>query len=71
IEDELKTLPIDDFKLHFEKKIKQGIHAMTLKIDFHEHHHHRKAADIFKMIDESTLADRVKERSKAIFETIG
>ncbi|MBI5971675.1 nickel pincer cofactor biosynthesis protein LarC [Staphylococcus caledonicus] len=71
IENELKQLPIDDFALHFQKKVKQGIIAMTLRIDFHEHHHHRKASDIFKMIDESHLADRVKVRSKKIFETIG
>lgn len=43
---------------------------MTLNIDFHEHHHHRKASDIFKLIDDSQLSERVKQRSKAIFNTI-
>lgn len=71
IERELKKLPIDNFKLNFKKEMKQGIHAMTLSIDFHESHHHRKASDIFKMIDESDLDERVKIRSKSIFETIG
>ncbi|WP_145421358.1 nickel pincer cofactor biosynthesis protein LarC [Staphylococcus hominis] len=71
IEHELKKLPIDNFKLNFKKEMKQGIHAMTLSIDFHESHHHRTAFDIFKMIDESDLDDRVKMRSKSIFETIG
>lgn len=70
IERELKQLPINDFALHFNKKVKQGIHAMTLKIDFHEHHHHRKASDIFKLIDDSQLPERVKQCSKAIFNTI-
>lgn len=70
IESELKQLPIDDFALHFQKKVKQGINAMTLNIDFHEHHHHRKASDIFKLIDDSQLSERVKQRSKAIFNTI-
>ena len=28
IESELKTLPLDNFELHFQKKVKQGIHAM-------------------------------------------
>ncbi|MFS4465479.1 nickel pincer cofactor biosynthesis protein LarC [Staphylococcus haemolyticus] len=70
IESELKQLPIDDFALHFKKKVKQGINAMTLNIDFHEHHHHRKASDIFKLIDDSQLFERVKQRSKAIFNTI-
>ena len=71
IEHELKKLPIDNFKLNFKKEMKQGIHAMTLSIDFHESHHHRTASDIFKMIDESDLDDRVKMRSMSIFETIG
>lgn len=71
IEHELKKLPIDNFKLNFKKEMKQGIHAMTLSIDFHESHHHRTASDIFKMIDESDLDERVKMRSKSIFETIG
>lgn len=44
---------------------------MTLKIDFDESHHHRKASDIFEMIECSNLAPRVKSRSKAIFTTIG
>lgn len=71
IESELKTLPLDNFELHFQKKVKQGIHAMTLNIDFDEPHHHRHASDIFKMIDDSALSPRVKARSKSIFEVIG
>ncbi|MBC3050100.1 pyridinium-3,5-bisthiocarboxylic acid mononucleotide nickel chelatase [Staphylococcus capitis] len=71
IESELKTLPLDNFELHFQKKVKQGIHAMTLNIDFDEPHHHRHASDIFKMIDDSALSTRVKARSKSIFEVIG
>lgn len=71
IERELKTLPLDNFELHFQKQVKQGIHAMTLNIDFDEPHHHRHASDIFKMIDDSTLSTRVKSRSKSIFEVIG
>ena len=51
--------------------MKQGIHAMTLNIDFDEPHHHRHASDILKMIDDSTLSPRVKARSKRIFEVIG
>lgn len=71
IESELKTLPLDHFKLHFQKKVKQGINAMTLHIDCDKSHHHRHASDIFKMIDESALPTRVKDRSKRIFEVIG
>ncbi|MBF9302305.1 LarC family nickel insertion protein, partial [Staphylococcus epidermidis] len=71
IESELKKLPLDQFKLHFQKRVKQGIHAMTLNIDVKEANHHRHVNDIFKMIDDSTLPERVKYRSKKIFEIIG
>ena len=71
IESELKKLPLDQFKLHFQKRVKQGIHAMTLNIDVKESNHHRHVNDIFKMIDDSTLPERVEYRSKKIFEIIG
>ena len=58
IESELKKLPLDQFKLHFQKRVKQGIHAMTLNIDVKEANHHRHVNDIFKMIDDSTLPER-------------
>ncbi|MDU3164013.1 MAG: nickel pincer cofactor biosynthesis protein LarC, partial [Staphylococcus epidermidis] len=70
-ESELKKLSLDQFKLHFQKRVKQGIHAMTLNIDVKESNHHRHVNDIFKMIDDSTLPERVKYRSKKIFEIIG
>ena len=44
---------------------------MTLNIDVKESNHHRHVNDIFKMIDDSTLPERVKYRSKKIFEIIG
>ncbi|HHQ7379319.1 TPA: nickel pincer cofactor biosynthesis protein LarC, partial [Staphylococcus aureus] len=49
---------------------KQGIQATSLSIDFEPAHHHRKAQDIFIMIRESTLPDRVKERSIKVFDVI-
>lgn len=70
IENELKKLPIDAFSLHFNKVMKQGIQATSLKIDFKESHHHRKVSDIYNIIDHSSLPDRVKTRSKAIFNAI-
>lgn len=70
IESQLNTLPLDGFKLNFSSQNKQGIQATGLKIDFDEAHHHRKASDIFKMIKESSLPTRVKERSICIFDVI-
>lgn len=70
IEATLKQLPLDDFTLHFFKKVKQGINATTLSIDFEESHHHRHASDILNMINQSKLPERVKERSTHIFKII-
>lgn len=38
--------------------------------DDDHHHEHRRASDILKMIEDSTLPDRVKQRSMAIFQVI-
>ncbi|MBS4202259.1 nickel pincer cofactor biosynthesis protein LarC [Bacillus sp. FJAT-49732] len=38
--------------------------------DGHHHHHHSRYADIVKLIDESELSPKVKERSKQIFAPI-
>ncbi|NWK83396.1 nickel pincer cofactor biosynthesis protein LarC [Staphylococcus sp. GSSP0090] len=66
----LLSLPLDQFNLKFTKENKQGIQATGLTIDFEEAHHHRKASDIFKLINESTLPKNVKARSTQIFDVI-
>ncbi|MBW8350165.1 nickel pincer cofactor biosynthesis protein LarC [Bacillus sp. IITD106] len=38
--------------------------------DSHHHHHHSRYADIVKLIEESELSPKVKERSKQIFAPI-
>lgn len=70
IEKHLNDLPLNKFKLNFSSQNKQGIQATSLSIDFEPAHHHRKAQDIFIMIRESTLPDRVKERSIKVFDVI-
>jgi uncharacterized protein (TIGR00299 family) protein len=70
IEKQLQSLPLSPFKLNFSVQDKQGIQATSLSIDFEEDHHHRKASDIFKMIYESNLPSRVKERSTKVFDVI-
>ncbi|MCG7339152.1 nickel pincer cofactor biosynthesis protein LarC [Staphylococcus sp. ACRSN] len=66
----LKTLPLNDFELHFSKKDKNGIQATTLDITFEESHHHRTAKTIYDIIQQSTLPKRVKSRSTSVFEVI-
>lgn len=70
IEKHLNDLPLNKFKLNFSSQNKQGIQATSLSIDFEPAHHHRKAQEIFIMIRESTLPDRVKERSIKVFDVI-
>ena len=70
ITEELSKLPLDTFDLSFNHVNKQGINAQHLSINIEESHHHRTAQHIFSMIENSTLPQRVKSRSTAIFNVI-
>lgn len=70
ITEELSQLPLDTFDLSFKHVNKKGIHAQHLTINIEEGHHHRTAQHIFSMIENSTLPQRVKSRSTAIFNVI-
>lgn len=70
VKKELSKLPLDSFDLSFNYVNKQGINAQHLKIDIAESHHHRTAQHIFSMIENSSLPERVKSRSTAIFNVI-
>ena len=56
--------------------MKRGIAAKKLRLriggdhEHHQHHGHRRAAEILAMIDGSGLPPRVKQRSRAIFHAI-
>lgn len=73
IEEHLKQLPVDPFEIRVETVMKRGIAAKKLRLYIkgdHQHHGHRRAAEIFDMIDKSELPPRVKRRSRAIFHVI-
>lgn len=79
IRNELEKLPLDAFTMEIVPVIKQGISASYLQLDIeephhhhhdHDHHHHRKAAEILQMIEQSALPERVKDRSRLVFEHI-
>lgn len=63
----LKTLPIGDFSLSWERTFRRGISATWAKVDVPKQHHHRGLADILKIIDESDISIRAKELSSRIF----
>ena len=74
IERELKNLPIEPFELQHQKIVKKGVTALKIDVVLQpetELVHHRHYTDIINMIDSSSLPDRVKEKSKRIFEVIG
>ena len=77
---ELKKLNIDGYNIEISKKIKNGITGTYVDVKLeHEHHHehraeeqqhhheHRNLNDINKIIDNSSLDEKVKELAKKIF----
>ncbi|MFV9511583.1 LarC family nickel insertion protein [Tepidibacillus sp. LV47] len=74
IENELRKLPIEPFKIEYRKVVKKGVTGLKLDVLVEPSTkivHHRHFVDIIQMIDQSELSERVKLRAKKIFETIG
>lgn len=64
----LKALGVSGFELSFEKVDRSGISATRAKVETDEdEHQHRHLSDIRRIIEESRLSDRVKERALRIF----
>lgn len=78
LKEELGKLPLPDpYELRATNVSKNGISAVYVEVlqchieeNHSEHHPHRSWADIRNMIEDSSLSDRVKQRSKAIFENL-
>ena len=66
----LKQLDIDGWALSAERVERKGIDATRAIVDAPEQHHHRHWSDIRKILESSSLPDRVKTRSLAVFETL-
>ena len=64
---ELKKLPVHGFTLTSEKVIDAGITAVHVDVKTEHHHEHRHLNDIRKIIDSSTLSDRIKHDAVRIF----
>ena len=81
--EELKKLNTDGYKIEISKKVKNGITGTYINVivdgedeyghkhHIHEHenhhHEHRNLADVNKIIDESSLNEKVKDLAKRIF----
>ncbi len=75
---ELAKLNVTGYELKIQRIIKQGIAAVHADVELvhhhhdhehhHEHHHHhRYLPDIYAILDQSALAQAVKDNSKKIF----
>ena len=80
LRNELAKLNVTGYELKIQRVIKQGIAAVHADVELvhhhhrhaqdhhHEqHHHHRYLPDIYAIIDQSDLAQAVKDNSKKIF----
>ena len=73
---ELEKLPFDDhYHIVVDDVSKNGIAAVHLDVDLHDHHdhhehHHRSMADIRSIIERSTLDLEIKKLSLLIFEKL-
>jgi uncharacterized protein (TIGR00299 family) protein len=71
LSDELKKLSVGGFELvgtHVQRNAIDAVHIDV--VISRESHHHRHLKDIYAIIDNSTLAEGVKERAKNVFGVV-
>ena len=71
LEGELRRLPLTGWSISAEKVQRRGIFATQVKVESHEHHHHRGLSVILGMIDQAGIAPRAADRAKRIFTRLG
>jgi uncharacterized protein (TIGR00299 family) protein len=74
IERELRSLPVEPFRLQWKTVIKKGVSALKLDVVLDPDHppfHHRHYIEIKKMIEEAGWNERVTAISLSIFKQIG
>ncbi len=67
IEQELRRLGLDGWKISASKVQRRAIFATHVKVETEERHHHRGLSIILKRIDDAKLAPRAAERARQIF----
>jgi uncharacterized protein (TIGR00299 family) protein len=68
--DQLKLLNVGGWQIGFERVDRSGISATYARVQTPHEHHHRHLADILKIINDSGLSDRVKDRAARIFSRL-
>lgn len=70
--DELNKLNLnDEFSIEIGSKNESGIVGTKVNVIAKESNAHRHLVDIFDIIDKSNLNNRIKDRAKKIFMTVG
>ena len=70
LEEELSKLGLSGYTIRADKKEKKGIWGTQFQVDVSDNHHHRSLKDIFKIIDQCSLGDVIKNKSKMIFDNL-
>lgn len=65
--EQLSLLGLEGYEVEFGAVDRSGISAVKARVSVPHEHAHRHLSDILKIIDESRLSDRVKERASKIF----
>ena len=68
--DQLQLLGLGGWKIDFEEVDRSGISATYARVHTAHEHEHRHLADILKIICESGLSDRVKDRAARVFSRL-
>lgn len=70
IRDQLSQLDVDDWSLHAEPTMRNGISATNLTVATDEGHSHRTAGDIMAIVDASGLPENVRENARRVFSAL-
>ena len=70
LKEELAKLPLSGYELEAKKTMKNGIAGTRFSVQAAPQQQHRSLADIIKILDDSGLADPVRQRATAVFKKI-
>src|SRR6266478_7782154 len=67
---QLALLGVEGFEVEFEQVSRSEIAATFARVKTRHEHAHRHLSDILKMINDSQLSEKVKERAAGIFHRL-
>lgn len=70
LELELEKIDVSGFRLTAEKGMKRSLSGTKFDVEADEEHVHRHLRHIIEIVDQSTLSESIKTKSKAIFTCI-